>query len=154
MTTPNIGDTVPGFEAPSTQGEINSNDWRNRFTVLFFYPRNNTPGCTTESKDFASLYQQFKDLNSEVFGISRDTLKSHENVTKKLSLPYALIADPEETICNLFGVMKQKSMFGKQVKGIERSTFVFDKDGILIKEWRKIKVPGHAQEVLSYIKDN
>lgn len=154
MTTPTIGNTVPSFTGQSTNGQISSDSWRDNFTVLFFYPRNNTPGCTTESKDFASLYPEFKSANCEVIGISRDTLRSHENVLKKLSLPYALIADPEEEICNLFGVMKQKSMFGKQVRGIERSTFVFDTKGVLVKEWRKVKVPGHAQEVLDFLKDN
>lgn len=149
MTTAlSLDQTVPSFQATSTAGDINSDDWRGHYTVLFFYPRNNTPGCTTESKDFRDQHDAFTAAGCQVFGISRDTLRSHEGVVKKLDLPYPLIADPDETVCNQFGVMKQKNMFGKQVRGIERSTFLIDPQGTIVQIWRKVKVPGHVSEVL------
>lgn len=119
--------------------------------VLFFYPRDNTPGCTIENQDFARLYPKFTKLGYDVIGISRDTIKSHCNFANKFSLPFPLLADPDETVCNLFGVMKNKKMYGKDVRGIERSTFIFDKKHNIIKEWRKVTVDNHAQEVLEFI---
>src|SRR5699024_1961756 len=121
--TVSLNNPVPSFDMESTEGELNSSSWKGSHTVLFFYPRNNTPGCTTESKDFRDLHEEFKKLDCKVYGISRDTLGSHKRVVQKLELPYPLIADPEEVICNMFGVMKHKKMFGKPVRGIERSTF-------------------------------
>lgn len=121
-------------------------------TILFFYPRDNTPGCTIENQDFARLYSEFVKSGFGVIGISRDTLKSHCNFANKFSLPFPLLADPEEKVCNLFNVMKNKKMYGKDVRGIERSTFIFDKNKNLIKEWRKVTVDNHAQEVLNFIK--
>jgi peroxiredoxin Q/BCP len=120
--------------------------------VLYFYPKDNTPGCTTESMRFRDLYSQFKRANTEIFGLSRDSLRSHEGFKSKLELPFELISDPDETVCNLFNVMKIKNMYGKKVRGIERSTFVIDAGGKLVKEWRGVKVPGHVDEVLEYAK--
>jgi peroxiredoxin Q/BCP len=120
--------------------------------VLFFYPRDNTPGCTIENQDFARLYPEFVKLGYDVIGISRDTLKSHCNFAAKFSLPFPLLADPEEVVCQLFNVMRDKKMYGKPVRGIERSTFIIDKDKTIIKEWRKVNVDSHAQEVLDFVK--
>ena len=120
--------------------------------VIFFYPRDNTPGCTIENQDFAKLYSEFTKLGFEVVGISRDSVNSHTKFAQKYSLPFPLLADPDETVCNLFGVMKDKNMYGKKVRGIERSTFIIDSNKNVIKEWRKVKVDNHAQEVLDFIR--
>lgn len=146
-----IDQPIPAFVATSTQGNITADDLKGRYTVLFFYPRNNTPGCTTESQDFRDQHAAFEAANCRIIGISRDTLGSHEKVTEKLALPYPLIADPDEEFCELFGVMKLKNMYGKQVRGIERSTFLVNPDGILIHEWRKVRVPGHVATVLETV---
>jgi peroxiredoxin Q/BCP len=116
--------------------------------VIYFYPKDNTPGCTTETGDFRDLHEQFRQAGCYVAGVSRDSLKSHQGFSQKLSLPFALIADPDETVCELFGVMKLKNMYGKQVRGIERSTFLIDRSGHIAQIWRGVKVPGHAQAVL------
>lgn len=116
--------------------------------VIYFYPKDNTPGCTTESNDFKDNYKKFQKLGVTIFGVSRDSLKSHENFKAKFDFPFELISDPEEKLCETFDVMKMKNMYGKQVRGIERSTFLFDATGKLVKEWRKVKVPGHVAEVL------
>ena len=123
-----------------------------RYTVLYFYPKDNTPGCTTESIAFRELHEQFQAAHTDIYGISRDSLRSHEGFKSKLGLPFELISDPEEAVCSQFGVMKMKNMYGKQVRGVERSTFVIDADGKLVKEWRGVKVPNHAEEVLEFIK--
>lgn len=123
-----------------------------RYTVLYFYPKDNTPGCTTESIAFRELYPQFQEAQTEIYGISRDSLRSHEGFKGKLGLPFELISDPDEAVCNQFGVMKMKNMYGKQVRGVERSTFIIDANGRLVKEWRGVKVPNHADEVLEFIK--
>ncbi len=119
--------------------------------MIFFYPKDNTPGCTTEVQQFRDLYAEFKNAGSEIVGISRDSIKSHENFKTKFTLPFALLSDADETVCTQFGVMKQKMMYGKQVRGVERSTFVLDKKNIIRKEWRGLKADGHAQEVLAFI---
>jgi thioredoxin-dependent peroxiredoxin len=124
-----------------------------RYTVLYFYPKDNTPGCTTESIAFRELHPQFQAANTEIYGISRDSLRSHDGFKSKLGLPFELISDPEEAVCAQFGVMKMKNMYGKQVRGVERSTFIVDADGRLVKEWRGVKVPNHAEEVLEFIKN-
>ena len=124
---------------------------RERLLVLYFYPRDNTPGCTSEALQFRDLHAAFLQAGCEVAGISRDSLKSHENFKAKYALPFPLLSDPDETACALFGVMKQKNMYGKQVRGIERSTFVIGLEGQLLREWRGLKVAGHAQEVLDFI---
>ena len=123
-----------------------------RYTVLYFYPKDNTPGCTTESIAFRDLHAQFQAAGTDIFGISRDSLRSHDSFKSKLGLPFELISDPDEAVCLQFGVMKMKNMYGKQVRGVERSTFVIDADGKLVKEWRGVKVPNHAEEVLEFIK--
>jgi thioredoxin-dependent peroxiredoxin len=123
-----------------------------RYTVLYFYPKDNTPGCTTESIAFRDLHDQFAATGTEIYGISRDSLRSHDGFKAKLGLPFELISDPEEAVCAQFGVMKMKNMYGKQVRGVERSTFIVDADGRLVKEWRGVKVPNHAEEVLEFIK--
>lgn len=123
-----------------------------RYTVLYFYPKDNTPGCTTESIAFRELHEQFAAAGTEIYGISRDSLRSHEGFKSKLGLPFELISDPEELVCQQFGVMKMKNMYGKQVRGIERSTFIVDAEGKLVKEWRGVKVAEHADEVLEFVK--
>ncbi|QYF96094.1 peroxiredoxin [Massilia sp. PAMC28688] len=122
-----------------------------KYTVLYFYPKDNTPGCTTESIAFRELHEQFLAANTEIYGISRDSMRSHDGFKAKLGLPFQLISDPDEAVCNQFGVMKNKNMYGKQVRGVERSTFVFDATGKLVKEWRGVKVPEHAEEVLAFV---
>ncbi len=130
---------------------FNLADYRGKNLVLYFYPKDNTPGCTTEGMQFRDLHPQFQAANTEIFGISRDSLKSHENFKGKLGMPFELISDPEETLCTMFDVMKMKNMYGKQVRGVERSTFVIDGAGKVVKEWRGVKVPAHVDEVLAFI---
>ena len=120
--------------------------------MLYFYPKDNTPGCTTESVQFGEFHKQFAKAGCEIFGLSRDSLKSHENFKAKFGLPFELLSDAEEAACAQFGVIKMKNMYGKKVRGIERSTFVLDGKGVLVREWRGVKVPGHAEEVLSFVK--
>lgn len=154
MSTVTVNEPIPAFTVPSTEGDISKDTLLGSYAVLFFYPRNNTPGCTTESQDFRDQHDAFKAANCRIIGASRDTLKSHTNVIEKLGLPYPLIPDPDEAFCELFGVMKLKNMYGKQVRGIERSTFLISPDGILIKEWRKVRVPGHVAEVLETVRNH
>ncbi|HBL66028.1 MAG TPA: peroxiredoxin, partial [Achromobacter sp.] len=144
--TPSIGKPAPQFTAESTIGPISLEQCQGRAVILYFYPKDNTPGCTTESQDFRDLHADFLAASAVVIGISRDSLKSHENFKAKYELPFPLISDADETVCNLFGVIKQKNMYGKQVRGIERSTFLIDAYGVLVQEWRGVKVPGHAKE--------
>ena len=147
MTTP-----FADFSLPSTRDQTFSlHTARGKYLVIYFYPKDNTPGCTTESQNFRDLYPQFQQFGCEIVGISRDSLKSHENFKAKFNLPFELLSDSDETACELFGVMKQKNLYGKQVRGIERSTFVFNPDGVLCQEWRGVKVPDHAQQVLDFI---
>jgi peroxiredoxin Q/BCP len=144
--------TITDFSLPSTGGHtFTLSVARGKHLVIYFYPKDNTPGCTTEAQQYRDLYPAFKRANCEVVGISRDSIKSHENFKAKFTLPFELLSDTDETACVLFGVIKQKSMYGKLVRGIERSTFVFDKDGILSREWRGLKADGHAQEVLDFV---
>lgn len=148
-----LDESVPDFSALMTGDQtFTLSNYRGKKLVLFFYPKDNTPGCTTESLRFRDLHPEFLTANTEVFGISRDSLRSHEGFKAKLEMPFELISDPEETVCDLFGVMKVKNMYGKKVRGIERSTFVIDAAGILVKEWRGVKVPGHVDEVLEFAK--
>ena len=130
---------------------FNLADYRGKNLVLYFYPKDNTPGCTTEGMQFRDLHPQFQAANTDIFGISRDSLKSHENFKGKLGMPFELISDPDETLCTMFDVMKMKNMYGKQVRGVERSTFVIDAAGKVVKEWRGVKVPAHVDEVLAFI---
>ncbi|HZG22871.1 MULTISPECIES: peroxiredoxin [Herbaspirillum] len=147
-----LNKTVPEFSAAMTSGKtFNLADYRGKNLVLYFYPKDNTPGCTTEGMQFRDLHPQFQAANTEIFGISRDSLKSHENFKGKLGMPFELISDPDETLCTMFDVMKMKNMYGKQVRGVERSTFVIDGAGKVVKEWRGVKVPAHVDEVLAFI---
>jgi thioredoxin-dependent peroxiredoxin len=147
-----IGEKVPEFVAASTGGEFALAAQRGRAVVLYFYPKDNTPGCTTEGADFAKNHLRFSQANALVVGVSRDSLKSHAGFKAKMDFPFELIADPAEELCELFGVIKMKNMYGKQVRGIERSTFVIDAAGRIAREWRGVKVPGHAEEVLSFVR--
>lgn len=148
-----INKTVPDFSAPMTGDQtFRLSDYKGKNLVLYFYPKDNTPGCTTEGMQFRDLHPQYRQANAEIFGISRDSIRSHEGFKAKLGMPFELISDPDETLCIMFNVMKTKSMYGKQVRGIERSTFVIDAAGKLVKEWRGVKVPGHVDEVLEFVK--
>lgn len=148
-----VGKIVPDFSAAMTgEQTFHLSAYKGKRIVLYFYPKDNTPGCTTEGIQFRDLYTQFQAANAEIIGVSRDSLRSHEGFKAKLDLPFPLISDPEETLCELFNVMKIKNMYGKKVRGIERSTFVIDESGRLVKEWRGVKVPGHIDEVLDFVK--
>ena len=120
--------------------------------MLYFYPKDNTPGCTTQGADFRDRHKEFKRLDCEIYGISRDSLKSHEGFKAKLKFPFELLSGPDEALCSAFGVMKDKNMYGRKVRGIERSTFVIDEKGKLAREWRGVKLPGHVEEVLNFVK--
>lgn len=148
-----VNKTVPEFSAVMTgEKKFDLSDYRGKNIVLYFYPKDNTPGCTTEGIQFRELYPQFQQANTEIFGVSRDSLRSHDGFKAKLDMPFQLISDPDETLCLMFDVMKMKNMYGKQVRGIERSTFIIDGAGTLVKEWRGVKVPGHVSEVLEFVK--
>jgi len=153
MSEVTIGQPVPAFEVESTAGAFTQSDLQGKWTVLYFYPKDNTPGCTTEAQNFRDQISAFKKAGCQVVGVSRDSLKSHQNFIDKQSLPFTLLSDPDETLCNLFGVMKLKNMYGKQVRGIERSTFLVDPKGVLRQEWRGIKVPGHVDAVLETVQN-
>lgn len=143
---------VADFTLPATGGvPFTLTAARGKSLVIYFYPKDNTPGCTTESQQFRDLHAEFHKAGCEVVGISRDSIKSHENFKAKFTLPFALLSDAEETVCEQFGVIKLKNMYGKQVRGIERSTFVLDRNGELRREWRGVKADGHAQEVLAFV---
>ena len=149
-----IGKKISNFKAKSTnENEFILKDFQDRLLVLYFYPKDNTPGCTQEGIDFSNNYRKFKNLNTEIIGISKDNIKSHENFKKKYKYKFDLISDEDEKICKMFDVIKEKNMYGKKYMGIERSTFLIDKKGKLVKEWRKVKVKGHVEEVLKFIKD-
>lgn len=144
------GQRVPDFRAPATNGkDIDSARLRGWNVVIYFYPKDDTPGCTLEGQDFRDKYAQFKAGKTLVLGVSRDSLASHEKFQCKYSLPFPLISDGDEKLCRLFGVIKMKNMYGKQVQGVERSTFLLDRDGVLRREWRGVKVDGHVDEVLA-----
>ncbi|MDA0910290.1 MAG: peroxiredoxin [Proteobacteria bacterium] len=128
-------------------------DYHGSYLVIYFYPKDSTPGCTTESIGFTDHHNDFAKVNATIFGVSKDTLSSHEKFKAKYNMPFELVADTEKALCEAFAVLKEKSMFGKKYMGIERSTFVIDKGGKLIKEWRKVKVPGHVEEVLAFIRN-
>lgn len=154
MNTLDIGHAMPAFTAQSTLGTLQSTDTAGHWLVLYFYPKDNTPGCTTETMDFTRLHDQFRQADCYVAGVSRDSLKSHQGFSQKLDLPFALISDSDETLCQAFDVIKMKNMYGKSVRGIERSTFLIKPDGTLARIWRGVKVPGHAQEVLQTLLDS
>ena len=144
---------APEITLPATGDQtISLSALRGHPVVLYFYPKDNTPGCTNDTRDFGALYPEFEKLGCRVFGISRDSIKSHENFKAKLELPFDLLSDADELACQAFDVIKMKNMYGKQVRGIERSTFVIDRDGRICREWRKLKVDGHAAAVLEFVK--
>ena len=148
-----INTKVKKFKVSATNElEIDSSDLIGKSYVIYFYPKDNTPGCTQEGEDFRDLYKEFKKLKTEIYGVSRDSLKSHEGFKEKYKYPFELISDTEEKLCNLFDVIKEKNMYGKKYRGIERSTFLINKEGKLSAEWRKVKVNGHAAEVLEEVK--
>jgi peroxiredoxin Q/BCP len=149
----NTGDKVTDFQAPATGDKtIRLSDLRGSPVILYFYPKDNTPGCTQEGQDFRDRYPEFERAGATILGVSRDSVKSHENFRSKQEFPFDLIADEDETLCRQFDVIKEKNMYGKKVKGVERSTFLIDSEGRLAREWRKVKVPGHVDEVLDAVK--
>lgn len=153
MTQPTVGKPVPDFDLPATGGgHVRLSDLRGKNVVLYFYPKDSTPGCTLEGQDFRDRHAKFAKLNTVILGVSRDSLKSHENFKCKRNFPFELLSDQDETLCTLFDVIKLKNMYGKQVRGIERSTFLIDAKGVLRREWRKVKVEGHADAVLAEVK--
>jgi thioredoxin-dependent peroxiredoxin len=144
---------VKDFSLPSTGGgAFRLSEHRGKKLVLYFYPKDNTPGCTLQGSDFRDRYKEFRKAGAEVVGVSRDSLKSHESFKAKMKFPFELLSDADEQACALFGVMKMKNMYGKKVRGIERSTFVINGEGAIAREWRGVKVPEHAQEVLDFVK--
>ena len=153
MENINLNDKVPNFELEGTSNlSFNLSSFIGQFIVIYFYPKDSTPGCTNEGIDFKDNINEFKKLNEEIFGISRDTIKSHENFKAKYNFPFELLSDTEEIACNLFGVIKMKNMYGKKVRGIERSTFLLSPEGKLMNEWRGVKVNGHIEEILEVLK--
>jgi len=151
--TPALNKALPEFEAQATNGVLfTPQAYLGQAVVLYFYPKDNTPGCTTEAMQFRDQYKDFVKAGAAVFGVSRDNMASHEKFKQNLELPFELIADTEEKLCHMFGVVKNKIMYGKKVKGIERSTFLVDPSGVLVAEWRGIKVAGHVDEVLKAVK--
>jgi len=153
MAKVEVGKKIPAFSAPATGGKtVATKDLAGRAFVLYFYPRDNTPGCTTEGQAFRDQYAKFKRLKVDIFGVSRDSLTSHEKFKAKFDFPFDLIADPDEKLCAVFDVMRDKNMYGKKVRGIERSTFLVDARGVVRQAWRKVKIDGHVDEVLAAAK--
>ena len=148
-----VGSPFPEFSLPDQDGNIvSSSDLKGSRSVIYFYPKDDTPGCTTEGQQFRDAYSEFTKLGCDIVGVSRDSVKSHENFKMKMDFAFELLSDTDEAACKLFNVIKMKNMYGKEVRGIERSTFVLDAEGILRREWRGVKVPGHVQEVLEFVK--
>jgi thioredoxin-dependent peroxiredoxin len=144
---------APSFSAPITgDKKLKSSDLKGQKFVIYFYPKDNTSGCTKEGEAFRDLYAKFKKLGVAIYGVSRDSIKSHENFKEKYKFPFDLISDEDEVVCNAFGVMKMKSMYGRKYMGVERSTFFINEKGQILKEWRNVKVPGHVEEVLEFAK--
>ena len=152
MSLLNIGDAVTDFEALSTGAKaFKLSDLRGQNIVIYFYPKDHTPGCTQEGLAFRDAYEKFTALNAVILGVSRDSIKMHESFKAKQAFPFELLSDPDEALCTLFDVIKMKAMYGKQVRGIERSTFLIDSNGVLIHEWRKVKVKNHCEDVLTVL---
>jgi len=144
---------APAFKAETTNGKKISNaDLKGQKTVIYFYPKDNTSGCTKQGEGFRDMYKQFKKLGVEIYGVSRDSIKSHEGFKEKYKFPFELISDESEKMCKAFDVIKMKSLYGRKYLGIERSTFFINEKGQITQEWRKVKVPGHVEEVLAYAK--
>lgn len=150
-----VGKKAPSFKLPSTGGEtVSLSALKGKKVVLYFYPRDATPGCTVEGHDFSKLKEKFEEAGAAVYGISRDTMKSHEKFKEKEGYLVDLLSDEKSELCDAFGVIKDKNMYGKKVKGIERSTFLIGEDGKVLREWRKVKVEGHAAEVLKAVRES
>jgi thioredoxin-dependent peroxiredoxin len=148
-----LGKPVPDFSLPSTGGTtFTLSQHLGSKLVVYFYPKDSTPGCTAEGAAFRDSHDEFRRANCEVYGVSRDSVASHEKFKAKMKFPFELLSDPEEAVCKQFGVMKLKNMYGRKVRGIERSTFVLDGKGMLAREWRGVRVPGHVEEVLNFVK--
>ena len=155
MTTLAIGQSVPNFELPATGGKtLALANFQGKKLVLYFYPKDNTPGCTQEGQAFRDHIQQFEALNTTIVGVSRDSVKMHEGFKCKQEFPFDLLSDADETLCQLFDVIKMKNMYAKQVRGIERSTFLIDENGVLIHEWRKVSVKNHIEAILQYLQQS
>jgi peroxiredoxin Q/BCP len=153
MATAAVGKKIPAFSAATTgSSKLTSKDLTGTAFVLYFYPKDDTPGCTLEGQDFRDQHDQFKRLKVKVFGVSRDSLSSHEKFKTKYAFPFDLISDPDEALCRQFDVIREKNMYGKKIMGVERSTFLIDSKGVLRNEWRKVKVKGHVEEVLGAAK--
>lgn len=153
MSQIEVGKKVSNFKLPATgDQELSLTAMKGKNLVIYFYPKDSTPGCTNEGKDFRDNYSAFQKLETEILGVSRDTIKSHENFKAKHEFPFDLLSDKEEMLCKLFDVIKEKNMYGRKVMGIERSTFLIDKKGVLRQEWRKVRVKGHVEEVLEAVK--
>ena len=149
-----INSIVPNFSLiGSDKKEHSLSDYKGKKIILYFYPRDNTPGCSTEACEFRDNNSIIEDMNAIVIGVSRDSLKSHDKFIEKFNLPFLLLSDEDETLCNLFGVIKEKNMYGKKVMGIDRSTFIINEDGVLVKEYRKVKVKGHIDTILEDLKN-
>ena len=148
----NIGDSIPSLTVATTQNEaLDLKSLKGKNLILYFYPKDNTPGCTTQGQNFRDAYKDFKKANCEILGVSRESIKSHQNFINKHEFPFDLVSDPDEVLCKAMDVIKQKSMYGKTYLGIERSTFIFDENGVLKHEIRKVKVKGHIEEVLGLV---
>lgn len=151
--TVTVGKKVPAFSIPATGGKaLGLKDFKGKRLVLYFYPKDSTPGCTTEGQDFRDHHEQFEKANCAILGVSQDSLKRHDNFKSKHDFPFELLSDEDGTLCELFDVIKLKKMYGKEFMGIERSTFLIDENGKLVQEWRKVKVPDHVTEVLAAVK--
>ena len=148
------GKKCPKFSAEATSEQVISNQtYKDKNVVIYFYPKDSTPGCTTEGQEFRDNYKKFKKYNTEILGVSRESIKSHENFKSKQNFPFELLSDPDEKVCKAFDVMKMKSMYGRQYMGVDRSTFIVNDQGKIIKEWRSVKVKGHVDEVLESVKN-
>jgi len=153
MSTAVKGKQVPAFKLPATSGKnLGPGDFKGRKLVLYFYPKDDTPGCTTEGEGFRDHYKAFQKAGADVVGVSRDSIASHEKFKAKYEFPFDLISDTDEKLCAIFNVMREKNMYGRKVMGVERSTFLIDERGVLREEWRKVKVPGHVEQVLEAVK--
>jgi len=155
MSKVKIGKKIPSFSTILDDGsELKSKDFNGKYIVIYFYPKDSTPGCTKEGEDFRDLHKEFIKSNAQIYGVSRDSIASHQKFKAKYKFPFNLISDEEESLCKLFDVIKEKNMYGRKYMGIERSTFLINDKGQLLSEWRKVKVKGHAQEVLDTLRNN
>ncbi|MHC9510232.1 thioredoxin-dependent thiol peroxidase [Kangiella sp. M94] len=153
MSQPQLNKKAPSFKLPATGDQtLSLTDFKGKNLIIYFYPKDNTPGCTTEGQNFRDHYKQFQKHNTEILGISRDSVRTHENFRKKHEFPFDLLSDADEEMCKAYDVIKLKKLYGREYMGIERSTFLIDAEGKLKQEWRKIKVKGHVEEVLEAVK--